>query len=316
MGILGSSIKLGCAVTDEAVTVVACTHHTHHVQVHKYAEVRLKRLGAGEHTDIDGERVETALRKIVSALKIKHCECAISIPVVHTTYGFFTPPKKTNLKGARTLLRKDIQGHFTVSKNNVAHTEWRIPAVNKDASSGFGYTALERSALHFWKALGMRVQLRFTHGVVDVPSMLTMLYAQEHAHESAHGQAGQGVIDVGDRSTFFAVSRRGVPIAMRALPWGLRDAYKKNDLSGLKETLSGAYERFVAEHPVMPRDITWYVCAPNALLSVFQTFLKNYMRYTVSPLKMLFDIPPRVSATAYSKAITAAGYPRSSSFTI
>lgn len=302
MGLLRSSIQLGVAVTDEAVTVVSCTHKAHHIQAHKYAQIRLKRAETGEHADVDLEQVENALHSMVSALKIKNCECAMSIPLASTICGFFEVPKGQTRKQALALLKKHVYGRFSVPPHEVRFKEWAIPNSQEKDRFTFGYYAVERSVLDSWKAVYVRAGLRLAYAAVDMPSIAHMLVPQEK-HDGSSGIAPfKGIVEVGERSTVCAIGGKEGLFFMGVLPWGMRDAYKKNDLSGL----GGALVPVAAE---TRGAIMWHILAPDELLAPLKQFFIHHLQFEVSLFKMFMEIPPRFRVSAYVKASAAAGYP-------
>lgn len=309
MGILRSSIQLGVAVTDEAVTVVSCTHKAHHIQAHKYAQIRLKRAETGEHADVDLEQVENALRSMVSALKIKNCECAISIPLASTTFGFFEAPKGQTRKQAHALLKKHVYSRFSVPPHEVRDKEWIIPNSQEKDCSTFGYYAVERSVLDSWKVACARAGLRLTRVAVDMPSIAYMLFLHEKHESSSVAAPLKGIIEVGERSTVCVIGGKDDLFFMGVLPWGMRDAYKKNDLSGLGEALA----------PVATKTrgvIMWHILAPDELLAPLKQFFIHHLQFEVSLFKMFMEIPPRFRVSAYVKASAAAGYPSKQCFIV
>ena len=302
MGLLRSSIQLGSAVTDEAVTVVSCTHKAHHIQAHKYAQIRLKRAQTGEHADVDLEQVENALRSMVSALKIKNCECVMSISLSNTTFGFFEAPKGATQKQAHALLQKHIFSRFSVPARDVCDKEWVIPNSQEKDRITFGYYALERSVLDSWKAVYARAGLRLARVAVDMPSIAHMLASQEKHENSSGAMPLKGIIEVGERSTVCAIAGKGGLLSMESLPWGMRDAYKKNDLSGLGDALNPVVA-------TVQGTIMWHILAPDELLAPLKQFFIHHLQFEVSPFKMFMEIPPRFRMSAYVKASAAAGYP-------
>ncbi|HBW73788.1 MAG: hypothetical protein UX10_C0009G0017 [Candidatus Magasanikbacteria bacterium GW2011_GWA2_45_39] len=304
MGILRSSIQLGTAVTDEAVTVVSCTHHTHHLQAHKYAQIRLKRAQTGEHADVDLEQVEKALRSMASALKIKNCDCVMSVPLSNTTFGFFEAPKGVTQKQAHTLLKEHICSLFSVPAREVRFKEWAVQGsqTKENAREVFGYYALERSVLDSWKVVYARAGLRLVRIAVDMPSITYLLAEQEKHESSSSGAPLKGTIEVGERSTLCTIGGKEGLFSMETLPWGMRDAYKKNDLSGLGDALAPAAA-------MVHERVVWHIFAPNELLATIQQFFIHHLKFEISPLKMFMEIPPRFRVSAYVKASAAAGYP-------
>ncbi|MBI5229991.1 MAG: hypothetical protein HY981_01690 [Candidatus Magasanikbacteria bacterium] len=311
MGILQSSIQLGTTVTEEAVTIVSCTHHAHHIQAHKYAQTRQKHTRAGEHVDVDLEQVENALRSMVNALKIKNCECVMSIPLSNTTFGFFEAPKGTAQKQARVLLKNHIYSRFSVPSREVCDKEWIVQRsqTKEPERLMFGYYALERSFLDSWKAVYARAGLRLTHVAADMPSIAYMLAEHEKQESTSVAASLKGIIEVGERSTLCAIGDKTGLSFMETLPWSMRDAYKKNDLSGLGNTLKIVTEK-------ISQSIIWHLLAPDELLGALQQFFTHHLMFEVHHLKMFLEIPPRFRMSAYVKAVAAAGYPASHCFKI
>lgn len=313
MALFNSKNQLGCAITDEILTVVSCTQHKRSIEAHKYAQVKLKKNCAKERVDIDLEQVENALQKISKSLKIKNCACIMSLPIRQTSFGFFKTQEKAQISEAKKLLKKHIFSCFTVHPEAIRFKEWLIPHAGSNGLFIFGYSAIERSIIDSWKQLFSRSGLYLRNLVIDTPSIFELLRQQEYSENSEEIKA---IIDVGELSTVCLVgSSLGVQ-RMDCLPWGLRDAYKKNNLSGLENLLQQTIADFFNEYPRKEKKITWYVSAPDELLKVFQQFLTSTFGQPVLSLGMIIEIPPRFRIATYMKAVAATSAPKMYSFKV